>query len=626
MPMLKLVLLNRLVWLMLGLGGAALVIGRIVLTDLQAITAVAKGGYWTVLTAFLFFVAAVWRLIRNGWSNWQPVRADAGALALVLGCSVLWAAHEKHGFKILADEVLLLGTSMGIHYDREIGYPARASDATGPLLLSVKVVDKRPFFFPFIVSLVHDLTGYRPTNPFWVNTVLGAVFLGLIYVLGWQLARSRWAGALLVLLFAGLPLAAQQSAGGGFELLNLVMILAVLLAARRYAREPDGDSLEALCLGAVLLALTRYESAVFIFPVAALALWGWWRAGRVVLTWPVVAAPIFLLPHVLQNRVFAANPATWELGSIKGADKVFALHYVPDNLGHALAFFFSRDGYQANSIYFAALGLLALPFLLLLTTRTLRTSRDAKTNAADVGSAFIVLGLFAVGALLMTYFWGQFDHPVIRRLSLPVHLLLGIAIVTVGANLFRSARPWHLAIAGAVAAMIFQALPMMARRAYEWDYTPGIEMAWREEFLKKFPARDYLFIDQDSTFWITQRMPATPIKQAAERKEGLAYHLRNHSFSAMYVFQRFKVNPDTGALTIEPADDIGPDFELEPVVQKRIATLNLARISRITAIQDHGAVVAREGFAPIATGPALTGEELEKAKGPYLEKWIKQLP
>lgn len=624
MPMLKLVLRNKLVWLLLGLGVAALVIGRWVLTPEQAITAVARGGYWVMLATFLCFASALWRLARRNWADWRPGRADLGALALVLACCGLWAAHEKHGFKILADEELLLGTSMGIHYDREIGYPARASDATGPLLLSLKVVDKRPFFFPFLVALVHDLTGYRPTNPFWLNTVLGAVFLGLVYVLGWQIARSRWAGALLVLLFAGLPLAAQQAAGGGFELLNLVMILAVLLLGRRYARAPDEDSLEALCLAAVLLALTRYESVVFVFPVAALVLWGWARAGRVILSWPVVAAPLFLLPYVLQNRVFAANPATWELGSKPGADAPFALHYVPDNLGHALAFFFDTSGYQANSVYFAALGLAALPFLLLLVVRTLRQGGTAA--ATDVGGAMVTLGLFAIAALLMMYFWGQFDHPVIRRLSLPVHLLFGIAIVTVGASFVRSARGWQFALAGAVAALVFQGLPMMARQAYAWDYTPGVEMAWREEFLKKFPQRDYLFIDQDSTFWITQRMPATPIKQAGERKDGLAYHLRNHSFSAIYVFQRFKVDPDTGALTLDPADDVGPDFELEPVMQKRIATLHLARISRVTAIRDRGTVVARAGLAPIVNGPAMTPAEIDRAKAQYLEKWIKQLP
>lgn len=623
MSVLKLALHHKLVWLLASLAVAAVIVGRWVLDAAQVARVVSQGGYWIMLAAFLLFVRAGWRLARAGWARWQPTRADAGALALVLAVSGLWAAHERHGFKILADEVLLLGTSMSIHYDREIGYPARASDATGPLQLSLKVLDKRPYFFPFLVSVVHDTTGYRPTNPFWLNTVLGAVLLGLVYVLGWQIARTRWGGALLVLLFAGLPLAAQQAAGGGFELLNLVMILVVVFAAARYARAPDEDALEFLCLAAVLLAFTRYESVVFIVPVAVLALWGWARAGRVVLSWPVALAPVFLFPYLLQNRIFSVNSAAWEMGSVKGADAPFALHYLPDNLGHALAFFFSFDGYQANSVYFASLGLVALPFLLLLTLRAFR-STEAAPEA--VGRAFVVAGLFVIGALLMVYFWGQFDHPVIRRLSLPVHLLFAIAIVTVGASLFRSVRGWQIATAGAVAALVFQGMPMMARQAYAWDYTPGIEMAWREEFLRQYPQRDYLFIDQDATFWITQRMPATPIKQAAERKDGLAYHLRNHSFSALYVFQRFSADPDTGRLTLDPADDIGPDFELEPVLQKRIATLHLARISRVTAIRDRGAVVARAGYVAPSAGPTMSKEELEKASAVYLEKWIKQLP
>jgi len=121
-------------------------------------------------------------------------------------------------------------------------------------------------------------------------------------------------------------------------------------------------------------------------------------------------------------------------------------------------------------------------------------------------------------------------------------------------------------------------------------------------------------------------MPATPIKQAAERKDGLAYHLRNHSFSAIYVFQRFTADPDTGRLTVDAADDLGPDFELEPVLQKRIATLHLARISRVTAIRDHGTVVARGGYVAPSSGPTMSKEELEKANAVYLEKWIKQLP
>jgi len=602
----------------------ALVVGRWAISPGDVIPVVAKGGYWVILVAFVLFARALWKLAREGGAVWRPGRADVAALALIVACNGVWMAHEKPGFKILADEVLLLGTSMGMHYEREVAYPVRATDVQGPLQFPERRVDKRPFFFPFLVSLVHDLTGYRPTNAFHLNALLGLVFMSLAFVLGTVAGGTRWAGALVVLLFAGLPLLAQQAAGGGFELLNLVMISAVLLLGVRYACRPDEASLEALCFAAILLAQTRYESVLFILPVAALALWGWAKVGRVILSWPVIFCPVFLLPYLLQNRVFDLNTGAWELAGRPGADVPFALKYVPDNLGHALAFFFDTSGYQANSILFGALGLLALPFFVLLLVRQARATEPVERKSVAV--AFGALGLLAIGGLLMAYFWGQFDHPVIRRLSLPVHLLLALAIVGVGASLIRRSVVWQGLCGAALLALMLQGIPMMARQSYAWEYMPLVEMEWRADFLARQPSRNFLFVDRDMVFWITQRISATPIEQALRRKEGLAYHLRNHSFAAMYAFQRYKVDDQTGALTIDPLDDLGPDFELEPVAQRRIATLQLARISRIVAIRDRGEVVARAvDFVPLQE-PTLTPEELKKSKAQYLEKWIKQLP
>lgn len=624
MPLLKLILRDRLVWLMAALGAAALVIGRGVIDGDTATQLVAQGGYWVMLLTVALAARALWKVGREAIDAWRPGRLDVAALALVVGCSTVWVAHERQGFKILADEVLLLGTSMVMHQEREVSYPIRAADLRGPFELTHRVLDKRPYFFPFLVSVVHDVTGYRGTNPFHVNAVLGCVFLGLVYVLGWRIAGQRWAGALLVLLFTGLPLLAQQAAGGGFELLNLVMIALVLLLGWRYAERPDEPSLEALVLAAVLLAFTRYESVIFVLPVAGLALWGWARAGRVVLSWPVVVAPALLFPYVLQNRVFETNAGAWELASKPDAASPFALGYIPDNLGHALGFFFDTTWYQPNSIFFAAVGLVALPFFLLMIVRTLRAGRAAAPQ--DWALAMVGLGLFAIGLLLMAYFWGQFDHPVIRRLSLPVHLLMALAIAAVGARLLRTAAAWRWACGAAVLALLLQGVPSLARQAYAWEYMPGIEMAWRAEFLRKHPQKDYLFIDRDSVYWIANRVAATAVAQAAARKDGLAYHLRNHSFSAMYVFQRFKVDEATGALSLELADDIGPDFELETVLEKRIATLHLARISRVVAIRESGGGLVRAGRVPVVEAAPLPAADAEKARADYLANWMKKLP
>lgn len=617
---------DRRLWLLGLLGILTFVVARWALPTDMAFHLVVKGGYWVMLVAFVLFGRAVWRLLKTDLAAWRPDRTHIWALAIIVTAAGLWQAHEKQGFKILADEVLLLGTSMNLHYGREPTYPTRATDVQGPFQVLQSVLDKRPFFFPFVVGLVHDLTGYRPENPFYVNTALSLVFLALVYVLARRIGGSPWAGALGVVLFAGLPLMAQQAAGGGYELLNLTMLTGVCWLAMRYVERPDERSVEALCLAAVLLAQTRYESAIMIIPVAAMVIWGWSRAGRIILPWTLWLTPLLLAPYVLQNRRFDSDASLWELAGRGGnATEPFALHYLPDNLGHALAFLFDTTGFQPNSIFFGAAGLIALPFFGIWITRVFRQGKTREP--ADLAVATFGLGLLAITALFMVYFWGQFDHPVIRRLSLPFHLCMMLAVCVVLARWVRWPAKWRATVAVAVGALLVQSLPVMAKRAYEKEYMPGVEMAWRQEFIERYPARDYLFIDQDSIFWITQQLPATPIKQAQLRKEGLAYHLRNHSFSAMYVFQRYKVDDQTGGLILDPADDLGAGFELETIWEKRIATLNIGRISRITSItEDDGRVNEATEFVRPPAGPSQTPGQLEKAKAEYLENWITQLP
>lgn len=617
---------DRRLWLLGLLAIATVVVCRFIIPGETAIRWVVQGGYWAILAIFAVFLRSAWLSLREDVRAFRFRRVHLAPLALVLVCGGVLLAHETYGFKILADEELLAGTAMGMHYDRHVAYPIRATDIQGPFQILQSVLDKRPFFYPFLVSLADDLTGYRIDNAFYVNTVLGFVFLGLAFVIGRRLGGGTWAGVVTVLLFTGLPLMAQQMKGGGFDLLNLVMLEAVLLLAVRLAERRDRWTGEALCYAAILLAYTRYESVLMLLPVALIVLWTWWREGRVVLSWPIIVAPVLLGFCLMQNRVFAMHPQSWELADLPGATTAFGLHYVPQNLGHALAFFFDTSGYQPNSPFFAAIGLLAAPFFALWIVRVLRSARQAPPG--DVAVALIGAGLFCIWALLMLYFWGRFDDPLIHRLSLPVHLLMAIAVATVG-GLWLRRRGWRLVAAAALAALVVYSLPAMSRRAYTRTYSPAVEMEWRTEFLKRFPERDYLFIDNDPTFWIAHHIPATPATQARLRERGLIYHLRNDTFSAMYVLQHYHVDPKTGIWTLDPADDIGPDFELQPVWDRRIETLYIGRISRIIAIRRHGKVAARAGMVvtpPGTASPRRSQAQWDAAKKAYVDKWLKELP
>lgn len=616
---------DRRLWLLAASCLLALILGRLALSVDWALRAVIEGGYWFTFFTFGLWIWVVWEWVAHAGSGFALRRAlPLAPMALVLCTGLVWQAHETHGFKILSDESLLLGTSQGLHMDRQVGYPVRATDVQGPFQILQAVLDKRPFFYPFLVSLVHDLTGYRSTNPFWLNTLLGFVFLGFLYAVGCKAGGRKAGGVLLVLLAGGLPLLAQQATGGGCELLNLTLATGWWWLVVKYLERPDNRTQDALVLTAVLLALTRYESVLFLVSTALVLVLAWWREGRVLFRWPTWVAPFLLLPMFWLNRAFSADDSLGGIQSL-GADTPFALKYIPSNLGHVLAYFFSFDGYQPNSPFLAVLGLLGLLGFVLWGQRVLRAGVSA--DGTELGLVMGAFGPLAVTGFMMVYFGGQFDHPVIHRLSLPTQLFMLVATAAAAGRVLKLPdRGWNWLIIAAIMSLVCWSLPVMAKNAYGRDYAPAVAMAWRREFLAQRPERDFLILDRDSTFWITERVAATPVQQAAARKAGLIFHLRNHSFSAIYVFQIFAVEPETGTLKIHPEDDLGADFELEPITEKRLQTLELARFSRVVSIREGGAVVSRQDFIKPVPQGFMKPEEQEAAKRAYLDRWVKELP
>jgi hypothetical protein len=224
---------------------------------------------------------------------------------------------------------------------------------------------------------------------------------------------------------------------------------------------------------------------------------------------------------------------------------------------------------------------------------------------------------------MLGYFWGKFDDPVIRRLSLPLNLGLVLAIVVVTGELARRLVVWRVVIGATLAGMFVFSLPAMARHAYSTDYYVGRETDWRREFIARHPEKDYLVIDNSSIIWITHQVSSTPVLQALQHKENIEFCARNHVFSAIYVFQSFKVDEATGALTIEPDDDLGPAYRLETVWQKRFTAERASRLSRVVSIAPGPA------DRPPPPAPAMAGlskDEREKIRQQYLETFIKKLP
>ncbi len=605
----------------------ALVLGFVSFRQIpfDAIALVQWVGYWQMLLAAGLFAFCLWRSLRTdvrtglaGWHAW------VAPLAVVLAVTAFLHVQERHEFKIAMDEIVLEDTAMRMHFTRQADAMLRGYELAGNFSALQAFVDKRPLFFPFLLSVVHDLTGYRVGNVFVLNALLSVAFVGLVFMVGRRLggAPAGYAGVLLV---ASIPLVHQNVTGGGFELLNLVMILATLWLGMRWAERPDTDRLGAFVLASILLAQTRYESALFIVPTGLVILYVWWRQRAVDLAWPVLVAPLFLVILPLHFNVFKVVQATWQLNDVPGAAVPFSPAYFYENVGHALNFFLSTDGYQPNSLLVSLLGATGVSFFVLVLYRE---HRDIfRTRPAEAVFCLFGLGLMAHGMFMLCYFWGHFDDPIIRRLSLPAHLLFVLSFLFIYPRLVAHRARWPGLMVVTVAYIFACTIPVTAMHRYTQENYAARTNAWLSEFIDRLGDQPALAIDNGAALqWLIHRKASIAVDAIVQRPEAYLFHFRNHSFSPFLVVQRVGVDFETGTRFPTMDDDLGDGFQLETVAEKSFSPVYHIRVSRVVSV-DEAKVKAwaqRRGKAVQLTPEikAIIG----KSDAAAVDRWFKMLP
>jgi hypothetical protein len=610
--------LARLKWSLPVVAAAvAVAVGFVLVSPLMAIKVVRFGGYYVILAAFAAFSVALVRELRTGGIRWTS--ADWWMVGAGLAVTSIWQAQEIHGFKILMDELVLNVTSQSMHFDREVFTPLKAHDVDGLHLVLGGILDKRPLFFPFLVSVLHDLTGFRPENAFVLNGVLAPLLLLLAGRLGCLLGGSTAAGIVTILLLAGVPLVGLSATGGGFDLLNLVMICACALLSIRFLNAPTRLSQDALVLGAVLLAQTRYESAIFV-PVAGLVLVaGWWSLRRVVFSWGLVAAPLLLVTIPLQNKLFALSPGYWSVGL---TDDPFHTKYFFENVGHAVNFLFKVDEFQSGSLPLSIVGLVSLPFALLFV---LRRWRATLARGEQFVFAVFAAAILANLALLLCYFWGQLDDFMATRLALPLLLLFALAGAFVFGRWFKEPLPWRMAGGAAISWFWLWGVPFASRALGTNAFLTYQQLRWERGIIEQTP--DSVFFASESALTaMIDRRPGMAITMLAERAPETAFHLRAGTYRDVYVFQRLQYDPDSGAMVPVEECRLGPEFVLETIEEVAFKPLYHGRVSRVAAVDSTRAEPRPPGWKPIFPPFQIVPEPDETPTGAYLRRYLQMLP
>lgn len=615
----------------------ALVLGFVTFTPHQAVIVVTKVGYWVLLLSFGAFLASVrtlvsWTTLRSAWiaGGWKIV-------LFIVALSGLLHVQERHGFKVLMDEVVLLSASMRMSESRESTMVYRGHNLGVNFVPLQGGLDKRPLFYPFVLSLLHDATGYRPSNAFWLNVLLTPLFFGLLYLVTARLV-GKGGGVAAVLLMATVPLLTQTMTSGGFELMNLVMILAVLLLGMEYARMPSSNALSAFCVSGTLLAQVRYESVLAVIPVGLVVLFVWWRQRKVDLPMPVILCPLLLILFPLQYNVFTLNPDMWQLSDRPSGDGVFGISYLQQNLGHALNYFWSFDKDQPSSPWVFVLGVAGVSFSVLVFVGRVKKVLNGEPQRA-VWMAFFWY-LLAHTVLMLAYFWGRFDDVLTARLSLPTQLMMVLSFVVVFPELAGRRRLWmQLSIASGLVLFVWT-MPVLKKRSYTYTNMLAQTCEWLAEFVarERVADRNILVIDPHlPLWWGVHKVPSMTIDALAHRESEFIYHHERKTFDDIVVVQRYLVEDfKTGSIVPAASHDLRGVFELETLDQIFHTPVYVMRISRVVSVDaealdqwaDHR-IKLNQTRVSDESGVRPESDEDARRKlkeSEYINEWLSKLP
>jgi hypothetical protein len=569
---------------------ALVLVARFLMIDpALAMALIAKYGYWMVAITFVGFAALLARQLPAKDEVWKLCEAHRAGLFCILLAGVYLQVNEPREFKILYDEVALSGVARNMHFDRQATYPGRSHYFNGGLLVMETGVDKRPFFFPFIISLVHDITGYRPENVFYLNAGLAVILLLLVYAFGVASGGTRL-GCLGVLILTGLPLIAQNATAGGDELANLAMILLLYFSGRRYYRSPGTQGLNLFILTAILLAQVRSESILYALVVPALVLSKWCQEEKITLTWMAAISPALLIMPLLANEVFSAIPGHFHPPP---GQPFLSLQYLLDNSVVAIYYMFCPNLGNTNSVLLSMTGLFGAVYFLFLTGRNIKQWFFQRADDLVLFAIFVITCINT--ALVLGVSWGHWDDPVASRLSLPLQLFMLVLMLRSTARLL-GARPlpkWTLGLAG-MWIVLFTA-PASARLYQTNRGISALEYSWLFGYLAHKDPATTLTMCGSVTAPVLYNMPAIAIDRAREVRWKIKTCLDEGIYREIIVLQRFKIDYKSGKYLETGPARLGEGFKLETMAEKGFHPGTISRISRVVDV-DLAGIPKPSGF------------------------------
>ncbi len=242
--------------------------------------------YWVVSLVVLVWVVSLIRILGSDTKiNFNII----GFIIAIVFTSAIFLLI-KPSFRIFSDEVILAQTSQSLIEQSQI-----------------TIIDKRPLLFPFLVHLVHNTIGYSVNNAFLLNWILTVGMLWLLFSYGDNLGGTV-SGIISVLLVLAHPAVLLSMSSGGFDLLNVVLLILSFSCLSLYIKKPSTKTATLLLSQLLLLSHARYESLIVLVIVVSYLLLKRQLRKHIIQSVIFPFVPFFLTPLLWQRLLVGNDP------------------------------------------------------------------------------------------------------------------------------------------------------------------------------------------------------------------------------------------------------------------------------------------------------------------------------
>jgi hypothetical protein len=516
-----------------------------------------------VVQAVLFGKMAGFSLVRLLKSYWPGI-----LIAFGLTCAVFLSVRV--GFKTLSDETNMLSVSRSMAANKTVLNCTMGKYYYGNLNSTNEEIEKRPLVFPFLVNILHTMTGFRYQNAFILNFIVMFLFLAGIYMASRKLLDVSSAIAAMFLILS-YPVFTIYGTSAGFDLFNSVFFVLLMAAVYFFIKSPSSESFAFLFSSLLIFANIRYESVVFLVLVPALVLPKIKLRYFAEYSYLFCFAPLLMLPYIWQ-RILTSNA----LQNPKDV-AVFSFSAFVKNIQ---TFFASITPFGETLPYagvLTAAGLIIFAYLLIAAL--------AKKILLERSQRYFAIVLFAsvvVSSLLyFSHFFGIYTHPSSARFFITLSIIFALGPIALRIFLPKLVSGPVLLLLSVLCFSFYHPVAVEGRFINALTLNRKTEHCMN--FVSQLNDRNILIIDSRPGQSVAMGYGAVDFDYANKNAANTLLELNRHLYSRIIVFQEISYENN------QPIKDnfLVSDYKLNTLSEIQITATEYLRISE-AKVSDKG--------------------------------------